>query len=473
MLGPLSTRLNAFFRATAPDPLVLAVLLTFVSAGAALLFAGVRGDADATPARLLDVWRGGSGMWFFLAFSMQMCLVLVTGHALASSGPVARAIGALSDMPRSTAQGAVLVSLSASLAGLINWGLGLIVGALLAREVARSLSRRRIATDVPLLAASGYMGMLIWHAGLSGSAPLSVTTVEGAAKVLPPDALRTLGEGAIPLSRTILSPMNIAAALGLLVIIPLVLGALARVGVSAGMSEPAGAPGMERANADGGVMEEPPRSSDSSHARTIPEHLERSRVLAWVLAGVLLLASYRFARTTGLNSLGLNEVNTIMLAIGLVCHGSLGSYARAAEDGARGCAGIILQFPLYAGIMAMLDASGLIAWLAELFTRGGETLAPVLTFFSAGLINLFVPSGGGQWGIQGPIALRAAIDAGIEPGKMVMAVAYGDQLTNMLQPFWAVPLLAITGVKARDILAPAFIVMLASGVWLTIVLLVF
>ncbi|MEO1512254.1 MAG: TIGR00366 family protein, partial [Planctomycetota bacterium] len=142
------------------------------------------------------------------------------------------------------------------------------------------------------------------------------------------------------------------------------------------------------------------------------------------------------------------------------------SYARAAEDGARGCAGIILQFPLYAGIAAMLKTSGLVA----MFARGAAelpswALEPGM-FFLSGVVNFFVPSGGGQWGIQGPIALEAAAAAGTDPGRMIMAVAYGDQLTNMLQPFWALPLLAITGVKAREIVGYTAVVMLAAAAWM-------
>ena len=150
--------------------------------------------------------------------------------------------------------------------------------------------------------------------------------------------------------------------------------------------------------------------------------------------------------------LGLNQINAAMLGLGLVLHASPIRYVRAIEDAARGAAGIILQFPLYAGVMGMMAASGLLAMVAglanDLSTPG--TL-PLFTMASAALVNIFVPSGGGQWAVQGPIAMTAGAEDGVPLGKMIMSVAYGDQLTNMLQPFWALPLLAITGVKARDI----------------------
>jgi short-chain fatty acids transporter len=163
-----------------------------------------------------------------------------------------------------------------------------------------------------------------------------------------------------------------------------------------------------------------------------------------------------------------------MLALGLILHGSPRAYMNAVTEGARGCAGIIVQFPLYAGIMAMMAVSGLVGLTAQAFASvGNDTTIPLLSFLAAGVVNLLVPSGGGQWGIQGPIALQTGLAAGIPPGKMIMAVAYGDQLTNMLQPFWALPLLGITGCKARDIVGYTAVVMVFAGVWMALGLLVF
>ncbi|XHC26013.1 TIGR00366 family protein [Phycisphaerales bacterium ac7] len=179
-------------------------------------------------------------------------------------------------------------------------------------------------------------------------------------------------------------------------------------------------------------------------------------------------------RVSGLMSLTPNTLNLTMFMLGLLLHASPMSYMRAIEDAARGCAGVIIQFPLYAGIAAMMAASGLTAMIAEKMSEGAsETTLPVLTFFSAAIVNVFVPSGGGQWGVQGPIVIESALAAGVEPSKMVMALAYGDQVTNMLQPFWALPLLAITGVRARDIVGYTAILMLIAIVWIVFCLLVF
>lgn len=474
----LGLGLSRFFHLTAPDPFVLAVLLTVVAAVLALLWGDFPGMTETQTRQmvLLDAWRTDSGMWRFLGFSMQMCLILVTGHALASSKPAEAVIGKLARLPRSGPSGVLVVGVCAAVAGLINWGLGLIVGALLAREVAKSLAQRDIRAHYPVLCAAGYLGMLVWHGGLSGSAPLSVTTQAGAARVLPESALANLAQagneaGGLGLGETLFTPLNAFVSLGLVVLAPLVLWVLAP-------RDPAQCRTMDEiAELPVGKATEPEQS-----IATVPEWLERTPPMAWLLAVLLLAATIAFA-TSGLQSrrenvsvleqillnlsgTGLNEINTLMLALGLILHGSLASYSKAVHEAATGCAGIIVQFPLYAGIMALLAASGLIAMFASTLALGGETGVPMLSFFAAAIVNVFVPSGGGQWGIQGPIALEAGVVAGVAPGKMVMAVSYGDQLTNMLQPFWALPLLAITGARARDLVGYTALVMVVAAAWI-------
>ncbi len=462
MISRLGVAISRAFQRTTPDPLVLAIFLTLVTAVLALLLGDFEpADGVTRVGALADAWRADSGLWKFLAFGMQMCLILVTGHALASSRPVRAGIDALAGLPRTTAEAAGLVALVACLAALANWGLGLIVGALLAREVGQVLRARGVKAHYPLICAAGYMGLLIWHGGLSGSAPLSMTTTAGAAKVLPAAYVAELGDGGVPLSETIFSGMNLFATAGLLIGVPLLLMGMAPRDEHVQTIESFDVP-------DTSPRRRPEKTG------LLPDRLDHSWVITWMLAVPLLWAVFRYGQASGLGRVGLNQINAVMLALGLVFHGSPKAYMDAVADGARGCAGIIIQFPLYAGIMAMMYASGLVTKLAEGFAAlGNQSTIPLLSFLSAAVVNVFVPSGGGQWGIQGPVALQTGIEAGIEPGKMIMAVAYGDQLTNMLQPFWALPLLGITGVRARDIVGYTSIVMVFAAVWLSIALLVF
>ncbi|MBC8421735.1 short-chain fatty acid transporter [bacterium] len=451
MMSRLGISISKIFERIVPDPFVIAILLTVFTAIMALIF----GDFDGNPklTALFDSWRDSeSGIWKLLAFAMQMCLVLVTGYALATTTSIKKCIDVLSDIPKSTASAAALVGFIACVCGLLNWGLGLIVGALLAREVGFSLQRRNIKAHYPLIVAAGYVGLLVWHGGLSGSAPLSMTTVEGASKVVPAEYLDSVS--AVLLSDSIGSSLNFFVSGGMLILIPLLLMVLAPKRT-------------EDIRSIGEFGVDPAPEYETIENATIPDKLNHSPVIAWLLAIPLLIALGRYIWVSGVDRIGLNEITVFMLGIGLLLHGSPLSYMRAITQGARGCGGIIIQFPLYAGIMAMMVASGLMGQLTELMLSvGTQETIPILTMISAGIVNLFVPSGGGQWAIQAPIALESGLQAGIAPGTMVMAVAYGDELTNMLQPFWALPLLAITGVRARDIVGYTALIMVVVAVWI-------
>jgi short-chain fatty acids transporter len=459
MISKLGLGISKYVERIVPDPFVIAILLTVITAIAALIW-GDFGEENSTVA-LLDSWRDGkSGIWKLLAFSMQMCLVLVTGYALATTKYVRAIIDELANIPSSTASAAALVGFVACVAGLLNWGLGLIIGALLAREVGFALQRKNITVHYPLIVAAGYMGLLVWHGGLSGSAPLSMTTLDGAAKVVPSQYLEQVES--IVLSDSIGSNLNYIISGGLLVLVPVMLFLLAPKNKQD--LRPIGMFGV-----DPGQGEDNPTTPTE-----LPDKLNQSTIIAWLLGVPLLLALGRHIYVSGVDRIGLNEITVFMLGLGLLLHGSPVGYMQSITRGAKGCGGIIIQFPLYAGIMAMMVASGLMGSLTELMVETGtqETI-PIMTMLSAGVVNLFVPSGGGQWAIQAPIALESGLQTGVAPGTMVMAVAYGDQLTNMLQPFWALPLLAITGVRARDIVGYTAVVMIAAAIWIAFGLLLF
>lgn len=484
MISRLGSLCAKIFYHTCPDPFVIVILLTLVTAVLAMLF-GTFPNGASPAAVVFDSWRDGStGIWKLLAFSMQMCLILVTGHALASAPLVRRTIHRLAGRPNSAAQAAGLVAAAACWTSIVNWGLGLIVGAILAREVGLACHRKGIRVHYPLLAAAGYVGLMVWHGGLSGSAPLSVTSPIEAAKTLPPEAVKLLGPDGVPLSRTLGSLLNLVTTGGLLVGVPLLLMRMTP-------RHSAEIRTMEDFADSARMLEERQVAAedDPDHVGSIPDRLDRSWIVIALLALPLLAAVARFVwlrgasahsagvvagMLHGLEGIGLNEINATMLALGLLLHGSARAYMAACEEGAGGCAAIIIQFPLYAGIMAMMHASGLVKQIADLFVAlGNQTTIPFFSYLAACVVAFFIPSGGGQWAIQGPIALAAGDAVGIDPGKMVMTVAYGDQVSNMLQPFWALPLLSITGVRARDVIGYTATVMLIGGAWMGLCLLLF
>jgi short-chain fatty acids transporter len=420
-----------------PDPMLFAILLTFITYVIGLVL------TTSGPFEMIQHWY--KGFWELLAFAMQMCLILVTGHALATSPLVRRGIEHLAEIPKKQAGAVFLVGLIAAIAAWINWGLGIIVGALIAREVGRSAELRGIPVHYPLLGAAGYAGFLTWHGGLSASAPLLVATE----KHFLVDEI-----GIIPSSQTLFSPMNIIISIVLVLLIPTICMLMA----------PKDKNEIERItdiNPDLVKKEEIP-VMPREHM-VIADKLENSMLISGIIGVAGMIYVIWFFFTQGFK-LDLNIVNFTFLFLGILFQRTPINYIRAAGEGARACAGIIVQFPFYAGIMGMMKYSGLVAIIAGWFVAiSSEATYPIFTFLSAGLVNLFVPSGGGQWAVQGPIMVAAAKTMDFNMNKTIMAVAYGDQWTNMLQPFWALALLGITKLKAREIVGYTMVVMVVSA----------
>jgi short-chain fatty acids transporter len=338
---------------------------------------------------------------------------------------------------------------------LVNWGLGLIVGALLAREVGVAFRESGRKLHYPLVVAAGYVGLMVWHGGLSGSAPLKMSQMKDVQEVLGGVTLsggQTLAEavGPLALTETLFSPLNLVICGLLLLFVPFFFWLLAP-------KEEQAMTGIEKFQPQGEIS--PPEPQE----KTLVAFFEQKPYLNWIAAllGVTYLSLY--LPKLGFWNIDINVINLCLLILGLILHPSPLSYVRAITEASRGVGGIILQFPFYAGILGILSASGLLQKISDgIVSISTATTFPFWTFLSASLVNLFVPSGGGQWGVQGPIVMLGASQLGVDYGSAVMALAYGDEWTNMLQPFWALPLLSLTGVRARDIFGYTIVVMLLS-----------
>lgn len=429
LMGPLNALVERFI----PSALVFAIVLTLVVALGAVLF------TDAGPTTVVTSW--GDGLSGLLDFMTQMCLVLLLGHVLANTGPVRAGLSALASIPRGRVLPYVFVALVTCLATLITWGLGLVVGALLAKEVAAQATRRGEPLHFPLLVATGYTGMSIWHMGYSGSAPLTAAT---------PDSFvaKQLGH-TIGITETTFSWWNLTAiAVALLTIL----------GTVALMAPKAGAEVVDMP-ADGHA--EPTRFTPPRE--TPADALDASRVVTLLLG--LMLTAYLVLHFSNGGTLTLDIVNWTFLAAILLVVASPAELVELVKDAASNVGEILVQFPLYAGVMGIMTGTGLIEKLSDLVVNSStpQTFG-LLAFLSAGLVNFFVPSGGGQIAVQGPILLDAAERLGVDPAVAVMAISYGDQWTNMIQPFWALPLLAIAGLRIRDILGYTTMILLSVGV---------
>ena len=427
--------INRFLEQWIPSALTFAIVLTLIVAVLAFILTG------AGPADVITGW--GEGLAGLLEFMTQMCLILLLGHILANTGPVQKLLTRLARVPGSPAFAYVFVFLVAAIASLITWGLGLVVGALLAREIAVQARNRGLKVHFPLLVAAGYSGFVVWHMGYSGSGPLTAAT---------PDSFlaESLGGEVVPVSETIFSTWNLLAILAVIIVCGLLFFLIAP-------------------KKDAPVYELPESISSESRNTfdedvvTPADHIDASRILTLIvgLALVIYLVVH-FAQGGGLT---LDIVNWSFLALIFLLVRNPFELIHLTKEAASNVGEILLQFPLYAGILGIMSTTGLIAVFSDaLVSVATPTSFGVLALLSAGLVNFFVPSGGGQFAVQGPIMLDAANQLGVDPSIAIMAVSYGDQWTNMLQPFWALPVLAIAGLKMRDILGYTSVTFLGSGV---------
>lgn len=444
-----------------PNPLVIAVLLTLL---VFLLAFFVTPSAEGTAKHATNIllwWEQGLWNPSGLEFAMQMMLMLLLGHILGLSAPFSKLIDKLASYGTNTARAAFMITLVTMLMALFNWGLGLVFGAILARKTGELASRKGYSLNYPLLGAAAYSGMMIWHAGLSGSAPVKASEPGALQQMLNKASPRNLEKlpDILPLNDTIFSAMNITAVLLCLVLIPWL---MIKIGKRLPATKLPLAP-------ETGVTE----LEDEGH------RLDRSGWLALLISGVVLtvaglkIAAY-LEEKSDLGFITPNFINLVLLGLAIGFHIRFRSFLNALDKAIGGCAAILIQFPLYFGIMEVMKQSGLMQEMAEAFLLiSNQDTFPLFTYVSAGVTNMMVPSGGGQWVVQGPIILEGALQQGVPLHKAVMALAYGDQITNMLQPFWALPLLGITGLRARDILPYTLLLMLAGGVIYGVVLVVF
>jgi len=348
---------------------------------------------------------------------------------------------ALSSIPKTALASYIFVFLVAAIASLITWGLGLVVGGLLAREVAAQARARNVRVHFPLLVASGFAGFVIWHMGYSGSGPLTAAT---------PDSFIAKQLGApLPISETIFAPWNLIAIVATIVLVGLALYLVA----------PRGEDKIHELRTD--AREKLVDIDDE--VSTPADRVDASR-LPTLLLGLMLLAYLVIHFSKG-GTLTLDIVNWSFLCLILLLVRNPFELMALTKHSASNVGEILLQFPLYAGILGIMTGTGLIEVISEVMIAVStpQTFG-LLAFLSAGVVNFFVPSGGGQFAVQAPIMLTAAAELGVDPSIPIMAVAYGDQWTNMIQPFWALPLLAIAGLKMRDILGYTTIVLIASGI---------
>ncbi|MCH2213846.1 MAG: TIGR00366 family protein [Flavobacteriales bacterium] len=452
------------FRTLLPSPFTLAVILSFgVFAAAILLFRPADTSFLSHTTEVMQYWY--SGIWNapLLVFAYQMMLILVLGHVLALAPPIDALIKKLTKYCDTSSKAAGIVTATCVLLGLINWGLAIIFGAIFARKVGEYAVQRGLKINYPLIGACGYTGLLVWHGGISGSSTIKAAEEGHLASLVSGSTSIDLSSlpTAIGFGETVFSPMNLTVSAALLLILPFgafILG--------------------EKIQNELPLISREKRPSTNSVALGLAERLDYHPAVSITLGIISILAATIIATnsiTSGNgNFVNPNFINTVFFGLGLLAHGSISNFAAALDEAIGGAAGILIQFPLYFGILGIMKGAGIIGEISTFFVSiSNQTTYPIFSFISAGFVNILVPSGGGQWMVQGPIIIEASQEMDLNLGKSIMAMAYGDQLTNMLQPFWALPLLSITGLKARDILPYTAYFMLIAAVIYTAGLLLF
>jgi len=412
-----------------PDAIVIVWILSIIT----FIFALIWGETTVMGA--IQAW--GKGFWALLQFAMQMCLIMMTGYILACSPPIRRLLDGLSGWanPEKPWQAILLMAFFSMIIAWINWGLSLIGSAMFALFIVR----RNPKVDYRLLVAAAYLGLgCTWHSGLSASAPLLVNTPGNfliKAKIL---------DATISTADTIFTPFNLI----LFVIILFVIAFLI-----AGMH-----PRPEK------TFKISPELADRIKLYEPPEMpRERKTVSLWmnwwpgwniiIFAGGIIWIIWSISTVGVAKFINLNNINFVFLMLGILFHWRPWSFLKATEAAGGAVWGIVIQFPFYAGIFGLFKFTA----LATAFTKAFVAISTPGTYFLiiywyAGLLNYLVPSGGSEWAITAPYLVPAAKELGVDIWKTVITYAWGDMLTDMIQPFWAIAMLAVVKLEFREIM---------------------
>lgn len=414
-----------------PDPFTIAWMISLVVVALAL------GVTHTPIMKVIQLW--GNGFFGILAFAMQMTMVIVSGYALAAAPIVRRLLRAIAGVPKTPGQTVIFIGFVSMILYYLNWGLGLIAGGLLAREAAKLHGD----VDFRLLVTAAFSGIIITHGGMSASVPLLINTK---------GHFLEKQIGIIPLSQTIFHPQALFITITLAVVIPLMLYFMLPKKEDTVLADPS-------------LFEDEQVATQAvaPASKQLADHLDTSTILNYSL-GLMGLVYVGYFFVNG-GSLNLNILIFSFVMLGILAHGTLINYTKAISKGASAAAGIILQYPFYAGIMGIMDGSGLVNWISDLLLKASSYQTFELAcYFSSLIISIFVPSAGGHWVVQAPFMLPAAATLGVEPWKVAMGVAWGESIWNIVCPFWALPLLAIANISIRDLIGFSMLLFIIGNI---------
>jgi short-chain fatty acids transporter len=438
------TKITAFFtelmRRYLPDPFVFAILLTVLTMILAILVEG------RAPMDTVGDW--GKGFWSLLAFTTQMAVILAMGYVLAAAPLVDRLLERITDMIHTPRGAIITATLVGAIGSYLNWGFGLVIGGIVAKKLARKVK----GVHYPLIIASAFSGFTMYGLGFSATIPVLISTKGHALESK---------MGIIPLTETIFSPVILITSLVVLITLPL---------LNAALHPKAGETVIE---IDPNLDAEAPKASAHSvlgDEKTIASRLNNSRLISYLIGALAVVFTVRHFSSGG--SLDLNMINYVIVFLGIILLGTPAAYVEKLNEGVKTIGGIILQYPFYAGIMAIMAASGLVESIAGVFVNiSSPATLPFWGLVSSFLINFFAPSGGGHWVIQGPFMIDAANAMHASLPQTAMSVMLGNAWNDLVQPFWILPALALSKLKLKDIMGYTVVMMIWVGIIYTVAVL--
>ena len=440
VVGTLGESLSRFTQRWIPDSWVVCMMLTVLAMLLAIFGAGA--GLNET------VLAWGGGLWALLELAMQFTIAMIAAHACVSSRPAFRFLNWLASRPDTDrpVQAVVLLGAFSIVVAYFNWAASVVASALFLPFIAR----RNPKADIRLLVAAGYLGLgTVWHGGLSGSAPLIMAT-SGNPITTPPPGTEPLVDRLLPVTETLFNSFNL---IYLLIVSVVALGMVALLHPR----QNARTLSEDELNM---IMPVMPEAADPT---TPAGGIDAFR--GWIFLAVILIG-YPLGHSIVTQGFGaswtINAYNAVFLIGALLLQGRPSNLVRAFGNGARTASGVILQFPFYAGIFGIINSTGLGDWLGGLFVQVATTdTYPLIVYVYSGVVNIFVPSGGSKWLIEAPYLLPAARDLAVSPTTTLLAYCYGDSTSNLIQPFWAIPILTVTRMKFGDILGYSGLIALA------------
>lgn len=435
-------RYLAWFIRWMPDSFVICLALTLIVGALAFFLTGTPlWSSDSDTVTIISSWT--DSFWNLLEFTMQMTVLLATGNAVATSPPAKRLLTRVARLPKTRSQVIILAGVVGALLGFVHWGLGMMGGIVLGKELLAEAKKRDIRIHAPVLVATLFMCMVPGAAGMSGAAVLYAATPDYLRDLVPQTHLEATPV-TVPLTDTV-----VRLDFGLLLLVCMIVGIVFML-----LMHPKDPAKMKQV--DESVFDEVESGASATvvERSTPAQKANASRIVMVVIGGVGLVYSVLNIAATGIAGLDLNAYNFLFLSLGILLCANHGPeyYAGLVREGIAGTWGFILQFPFYAGIFGLISATGLGVVISQAFTAiSSATTWPFIAFIYSGILNIAVPSGGSKFVIEAPYIVPTTLDLHADLSLVMQGYQMGDAVFNLLIPFFALPYLANFKMKFGEV----------------------